>query len=285
MDLELRHLRGVVAVADAGSFTTAAAQLGISQPALSRTIQQAERILDARLFERSSRSVEVAEAAAEFVTRSRRVLAELDTAIASLAARKTCRLGFSWLLPDQWAHSAVSRFEHATGITVDIARFDDPLRALRERSIDVAVVRAQGMDSTISYRPLYSEARVAAVSAASELAERESLSWRELGELPLVVNTLTGTTFPRSWQSEEKLGDRKIIECTNFDEWLELIAADRGVGAVPEIAARRVTHAHVRFIPISDAPPTTLHLAYLTESTGTMIDAFLDAASVAVSRG
>ncbi|WP_040519027.1 helix-turn-helix domain-containing protein [Gordonia aichiensis] len=57
MDLELRHLRGVVAVTDAGSFTTAAAQLGISQPALSRTIQQAERILDARLFERSSRSV------------------------------------------------------------------------------------------------------------------------------------------------------------------------------------------------------------------------------------
>ncbi|WP_308204752.1 LysR family transcriptional regulator substrate-binding protein [Gordonia sputi] len=118
------------------------------------------------------------------------------------------------------------------------------------------------------------------------LADRDSVSWNELGRLPLVVNTLTGITTTRSWHDPLRVdaAERQVVECTNFDEWLELIAADRGIGAVPEIAARRVTRSHVRFIPIPDAPPTMLHLAYLTESRSPTIDAFVDASAVAVSR-
>lgn len=284
MNLELRHLRAVVAVADHGSFTTAAVQLGVSQPALTRTVQQAERILQTQLFDRTSRRVELAESATDFVTAAKRMLFDLEQAVASLTARRALRLGFSWLLPDSWAHATVAGFERATGVTVDIARFDDPLRALREGQVDVAVVRRRGRGSSITYRALYTEARVAAVSASSELATREQLTWHELRELPLVVNTLTGTTVPRSWRGADRAENRKVVECTNFDEWLELIAADRGVGAVPEIAARRVNHSHVRFIPIPDAPPTMLQLAYLTATPNATIDAFVDAALRAVNR-
>ena len=79
MNLELRHLRAVVAVADHGSFTTAAVQLGVSQPALTRTVQQAERILQTQLFDRTSRRVELAESATDFVTAAKRMLFDLGT--------------------------------------------------------------------------------------------------------------------------------------------------------------------------------------------------------------
>lgn len=55
MDVEVRHLRAFLAVARSGSFTRASEHLLITQPALTRTIQQLEAILQVTLLERTSR--------------------------------------------------------------------------------------------------------------------------------------------------------------------------------------------------------------------------------------
>src|SRR5258706_10950504 len=55
MDLELRHLRVVCAIADAGSVTKAASVLGLAQPALTAQLQRIERALGGLLFERDRR--------------------------------------------------------------------------------------------------------------------------------------------------------------------------------------------------------------------------------------
>lgn len=52
MDLELRHLKIVRAVAEAGSVTKAATQLGLAQPALTAQLKRIERVLGGALFER-----------------------------------------------------------------------------------------------------------------------------------------------------------------------------------------------------------------------------------------
>ena len=57
MDLELRHLRCLVAIVDAGTFTDAAIELGISQAAVSRNLIALEQILGVRLLHRTSRSI------------------------------------------------------------------------------------------------------------------------------------------------------------------------------------------------------------------------------------
>jgi epsilon-lactone hydrolase len=81
--VELRHLRAFVAVAEELNFTRAAARLYLSQPALSRQIRALERLLGCELLRRSTHRVELTVAGSALLERARRLLAELDEAIAT----------------------------------------------------------------------------------------------------------------------------------------------------------------------------------------------------------
>jgi LysR family transcriptional regulator, cyn operon transcriptional activator len=84
--MELHHLRCVVAIADHGTFTEAAAALHVSQPALSHAVARLERELGARLFERSTVRTRLTEAGKAFLPSARRALAETDGGRAAVAA-------------------------------------------------------------------------------------------------------------------------------------------------------------------------------------------------------
>jgi len=77
MNIKAHHLRDLLAVADRGSISAAAKHLGISQPALSRSIRDLELILSAPLLERSARGAVLTELGALFARRARASVAEL----------------------------------------------------------------------------------------------------------------------------------------------------------------------------------------------------------------
>src|ERR1700741_3176090 len=137
--VELRHLRAFEAVARLKSFTHAADELKITQPALSRTVQQLEDALGVTLLDRSSRHVETTRAGRTFLDYAERVLAELERGFSAVRRQASIRLGFSWLLPDPWAQDTVGRFERATGTTVSLIRTDDALGAVRRGKGEHAV--------------------------------------------------------------------------------------------------------------------------------------------------
>jgi DNA-binding transcriptional LysR family regulator len=284
MDVELRHLRAFVAVARSRSFTRAAEQLLITQPALSRTIQQLESALQVTLLDRSSRHVGLTDVGTEFLRNAERVLADFDGSIASARRMVTIRLGFSWLLPDPWAQDAVNRYEQSSGNTVTLVRCDDPLDGVRQASIDIAVVRGE-IPSSAPVRGvhLFDEQRVALCSEHSALASRDSLPWDDIPRWPLVVNVKSGTTGSWSWPPGQ--GPQRIIETANFDEWIESVAADRGIGVVPDVAMRRNIHPAVRFIPLTGAPTTPVSLVFLPHVRDSLIRKFVEAAVAAVGHG
>jgi DNA-binding transcriptional LysR family regulator len=283
MDVELRHLRAFVAVARSRSFTRAAEQLLITQPALSRTIQQLESALQVTLLDRSSRHVGLTDVGGEFLRDAERVLADFDGTIASARQAVTIRLGFSWLLPDPWAQDAVTLYEESSGNTVTLVRCDDPLDGVRQASIDVAVVRGEIPPSApVRGVHLFDEQRVAVCSEHSALASDESLHWDDIRRWPLVVNVKSGTTGAWSWPPGQ--GPKRIIETANFDEWIESVAADRGIGVVPDVAMRRNIHPAVRFIPVTGAPPTKVSLAFLPNVRDSLIRKFVEAAVEAAGR-
>lgn len=277
MDVELRHLRAFAAVAEQRSFTAAARRLLITQPALSRTIRQLEAALGARLLERTSRSVELTDAGRSFLARVQGILRELDLATAEVRGERELRIGFSWVLPDPWATLAVAAFEHATGAGAHLIRRDDLGSALARGEVDVALVRHPLPGAEASTLTLFEEPRVAAVSTRSALAERERIAWNELAEHPIVVNTVSGSTRPELWAPEHR--PARTIECGNYDEWIALVAAGRGVGATPLSATSTYAHAGVLFIPLLDAPGVPLLLTWLPRRAGPLVRRFAQVAA------
>ena len=86
-NLNARQLTAVLAVAENRSFIAAAAQLKVSQPALTRTIKQVETVLGIDLFARTSRQVTITAAGKEFVALSERLLTDLRLGVAGIRAQ------------------------------------------------------------------------------------------------------------------------------------------------------------------------------------------------------
>src|SRR4051794_14219340 len=81
--VEIRHLRAFVAVSEDLNFSRAAARLYLSQPSLSRQIRALERLVGCELLRRSTHRVELTVAGNALLDRARRLLADLDEAIAT----------------------------------------------------------------------------------------------------------------------------------------------------------------------------------------------------------
>ncbi|WP_159030016.1 LysR family transcriptional regulator [Kitasatospora albolonga] len=262
MDLsrvELRHLRGFLAVAEELNFTHAAARLRIGQPALTRTVRTLEETLGAPLLARTTRTVELTVAGRKLYDDLAPLLARLESALCGTGRDALLRLGFTSQLPAACA-ALTTAFERSTGAGVRLVRKDAPLAGLDTGACDIAVVRGEiPAEASVHSRVLLHEPRTAVVARDSALFPgRRVVDWAELADVPLVVNTVTGTTRPDLWPRDR----RPELACTadNFDEWLEAVAAGHGVGIAPEPVMLRHHHPGLRRLRLKNAPDVPVHL-------------------------
>ncbi|WP_320784541.1 LysR family transcriptional regulator [Streptomyces sp. CRN 30] len=258
-DIGIRHLRAFLVLAEHLSFTRAAASLGTTQPSLTRSINRLEQALGARLFHRTTRTVRLSETGTALRDELRDLLPRLESVLAPRQDIQALRIGFSWLFPDELLQHTIDGFERAYGIAVDLVRRDERHAGLDEGTVQLAVVRGRQTAPGLRTVPIAQEQRIAAVARRSPLARRASVTWSELAEHPVLINTVSGATRPQDWPEGARPTD--VLPCGGFTEWLELIAAGHGVGVVPDLALRRNLHPGIRFIPILGAPPMPLWLA------------------------
>jgi DNA-binding transcriptional LysR family regulator len=196
-DMELRHFRCVLAVAHSLHFARAAAELGISPPALTKQVQETEQLLGTRLFQRSKRAVSLTAAGELFVIEAARALEQL--AQAQEAARRAGRgeLGrleigyvasaaYSGVLQDQFARFRASH----PGIHIDAREYAmDTLPGLLDQGrVDLAFVRPplhlpDGLDSVVLLRDRF----VLAVQADSPLARQQIAAAAALAQQAFIV--------------------------------------------------------------------------------------------------
>jgi DNA-binding transcriptional LysR family regulator len=281
MDIELRHIRGFLAVADALNFSEAAERLRISQPCLTRTVAAMEKIMGVQLLHRTTRKVELTPDGERIKAELETCLGNLDTVLSRGPASPALRLGFNWLLPEVWAQQAISTFECSTKTPVKLVRHDEPHAGLGSGEADIAVKRGQSRIPRMRTVTLFSERRVAVVRHGSPLARRSRVHWEELAEHPLVMNDSSGTAEPGQWRP----GHRPDVSarCNNFDEWLEIIALGRGVGITTAAVARRVVHPAVNFLRVEGAPLVPVYLAYPRQGPHPLVGSFIRAAQRATT--
>ncbi|MEH0827176.1 MULTISPECIES: LysR family transcriptional regulator [unclassified Micromonospora] len=85
MDLEIRHLRVVCAIADTGSISKAASRLGISQPSVTTLLQRVERMVGHQIFQRGRGGARSTTFGEQFLQRARLLVAEMDALRGNIA--------------------------------------------------------------------------------------------------------------------------------------------------------------------------------------------------------
>ncbi|MGW0824639.1 LysR family transcriptional regulator [Streptomyces sp. NPDC002845] len=274
MNVELRHLRALAAIGDEGTITGAAAVLYISQPALSRTLEQLEGRVGVRLVERTTRALALTEAGQRLYERAHLILHQLDDALAEAAAGvRPLRIGFAWAaLGDRTVPLLRTWREEHPDTPVRVHGSDDPEAALRRGEIDAALLRtAPAPGGGLEVRTLYREGRLAAVPEDDPLARRAGVRLTDLSDRPVVL-CATAATTAGLWPEGRR---PRTFEVGNVDEWLTVIATGEAVGVTAEATGHSHPHPGVRYLPLTDAPPVTVRLAWPRVPTHPATHAFL----------
>jgi DNA-binding transcriptional LysR family regulator len=261
MDLELRHLRCLVAIVDAGSFTDAAIELGVSQAAVSRTLLSLERVLGVRLLYRTSRSLTPTTAGVQVLARARQLLAEADDLVREATTGHTrLRIGHAWSALGRHTLEFQRRWAaRYPDIELQLIRTNSSTGGLAEGLCDLAVVRTPPDERRFASAVVGQERRYCALAADDPWARRRSIRLEEVGQRTVALDRRTGSTSPDLWPP----GTEPAVEYTrDIDDWLAVIATGRCVGITPEGTVTQYRRQGIAFRPLRDAAPVPVWLIW-----------------------
>jgi DNA-binding transcriptional LysR family regulator len=239
VDIELRHLRALVVLAEELNFTRAAERLHISQQALSTQIRQIELRIGAQLVERDTRRVAMTPAGAELCSQARPLLAGAERAV--LTARTIggdqprLTVGFRAAPVHRLVGSALELFAERhprVELLVRFGDFVDPSAGLRDGEVDVAIVAGPFEDSGLELFPLFSEPRGAILARDHPLASRDRVTLEELLAEPLINLPTRDEIFRSYWfANDHRDGSKPRFAATanSLDGMYEAIRAGLGV--------------------------------------------------------
>jgi DNA-binding transcriptional LysR family regulator len=297
MNIELRHLRYFVAVAEDASFTAAARRVHVAQQVLSSQIRQLEDTLGVRLLERTSRGVGLTAAGVIFLDGARATLAALDrTVTASRNSAYTLSgvlsVGLNVAAGGELPTTLLAAFERAyPQVEIKLRTFDltQPATGLLARSTDVAFVRPPVCASGIELEPLAEEPRVFVLATDHPLASRDSLELSDAAGLPWVAaETASDGSDPARWRDDwlvnpRPAGDLPIIGAVarTIEEWREYVVAGRGISLCPASAETYYARPGLAFVPSKGAPPALLSVAWRADEASPAVRRFVDVVTTA----
>ena len=264
MNIELRHLRYFIAVAEELHFGHAAARLNISQPPLSQQIQILEQQIGARLFARTNRSVSLTEAGRQFLADSRQILSQVDDAAARAARLHhgetgELRIGFTSSAPFIKAVSdTLSTFRRRypdVHIQTRETNTREQIVPLNEGALDLGLLRNTQLPDTLAWERVLREPLLAMVPRDHPLASQPRVSLRELAREPFVFfDPHVGTglyddilglmrRYDLTPAITQEVGEAMTI--------IGLVAAGLGVSILPA-SFRRVQLLEMCWLPIEE---------------------------------
>jgi DNA-binding transcriptional LysR family regulator len=262
MDVELRHLRTLVAVVDEGTFTDAADRLRVSQATVSRTVAALETALGARLLQRTTRHVSLTGTGAQVLDHARRVLAEVAQLHRVVERSRTeLRVGYAWAALGRHTRRVQKRWAAAHPRTpLVFVQSGTPTAGLAEGTADVAVVRRSLDDARFDTALVGTERRFAAVATDGPLGRRRTLRLADLAPYTVAIDERTGTTTLDLWRPGP--APTTVRATRGVDEWLTLIAAGQAVGITSEATADQNPRPGVAYRALREAPGIPVRLAW-----------------------
>lgn len=266
INFDLADLRAFIAVASHASFSAAAAELHLSQSALSRRIDRLESALGARLLERTTRRVSLNAEGREFLRRARELLDGLEESMMNIRAVATKMRGevtvacvpsaVRYFLPQ------VLRDYHEAYPQIVVRIVDEGannvLAAVAGGEADFGLNYVGTQEPDIDFAPILNEPFVLACRRDHALARRRKVAWAELDAHDyLTVTKASGNRM----LLEQALADAPIrprwfCEVRHVLTVVGLVEAGLGVAAVPRLAMPPGDHPLLVSIPLVDPAVT-----------------------------
>lgn len=243
--IRLRQLRCFVTVARMKSFVGAAESLGLTQPAVSRSIRELEKTLGHDLFDRSTRGAELNSRGRDFFDAAETGLLQIwqgaKAVIGDLGALEVIRIGALPNVCSQFLPKVVAAFKAElpqVRVVVSPGTNTGLLSGLRRGETDLVIGRLSSSEDMrgLVFEALYDEPLVFVVRPSHPLAVKKSASLQEALECPLVLppeGTIIRQEVSRflAGQGVGNLPD--IIETTSSDFQRAYIASTGCVAVIP----------------------------------------------------
>ena len=276
--MELRHIRYFMAIAEEGTFTRAAARLGIGQPPLSAQIKDLEAEVGVALFHRVPRGAELTAAGQAFFDTIQSVPGQVSAACeaARRAARGetgSLRIGFTGsgafnsLVPS--IIRAYRRAAPGVDLTLEESNSNGLVAALRAGTLDAAFLRPGAVsEEGLRFRIVAEEPMVAAVPSSHRLVTDAPVQGVRLADLAedffiLTPRELGPSLFETIVQACRAAGfePKRGLQAPQIASVLALVAAEFGVSIVPA-SMRDAMSLGVTFLDLrAPAPVAVLALA------------------------
>jgi DNA-binding transcriptional LysR family regulator len=244
--MELRHLRYFSTVASEFHFGRAAEKLHISQPPLTKQIQDLEKELGFDLFTRTKRSVTLTPAGQAFLVEVNRIFQQLDRAID--IGGKTSRgelgqisIGFVGSATYNILPVMLQQFhDRYPNVQIELHELttDRQLIWLREGKIDIGLIRPPILELDLATQIIFAESFVVALPINHHLAMAESLDLSVLATEPFIL-------FPRELApglydsiiaicQAAGFSPQVVQQCIQMQTIVSLVSANMGVSILPE---------------------------------------------------
>ncbi len=248
MNIKYRPLKAFLLAVDSGSFTHAAAQLGVTQPSFTALIHDLEEVLGVRLFQRTTRSISLTTAGEEFLVRIQRPLTDLEEAYRSILDLAAVRRGSIVLgaLPSTSltlippALGAL-RIKHPTiRVRVVEAHNDELIAMLRTNQIEFALATLLEPASDLTFQPLLDDGFSVVCPIGHELAARSAVYWRDLMRHDLILLSQGSSVreqFDRAVRGELAAAiSSSHYDVTHMTTAVGLVRQGLGITVLPRLA-------------------------------------------------
>ncbi|NLD55018.1 MAG: LysR family transcriptional regulator [Burkholderiaceae bacterium] len=243
MNISARDLRAVLALVDEGSFTAAARRLHLSQSAFSTLVQGIESALGARLFDRSTRRVQLTPDGEIFERSARRVLQDLDGLVDDFRAHAQMHKGRVSLaalpsLSAGWLPGVLARFRgRFPGIELVMfdALSDQCLALLRGGQVELALASAGPDEVDLATTTLCTDRFNLVCPRGHPLAGRVALRVVDLAAYPfihLARNSSVRQHLDAAFHPQQL---RAVAEVEHLATVAGLVEAGLGITVVPEL--------------------------------------------------
>jgi DNA-binding transcriptional LysR family regulator len=195
MNIKFRQLQGFVAAAKAGSFTGAARQMAITQPAFSQLIRELESTLRVKLFDRTTRRMELTEAGHRFLAMVERPFDDLHEAykhVTEMASGTRGRMAFASLhsVAFGFVIQALARFKlryPAINVRLIESNNSDLVERVLNREVDFGIGTLPVPRRELTFRKLLEDEVLLVYPASHPFAKQRNVGWRDVASEPVVL--------------------------------------------------------------------------------------------------